>query len=238
MSEATHPGHRAADPVTLARATGVLYLLIIALGLFSELGVRGSVLVAGDPAATAQRVAASETLFRVGFAADVVVFLADVAVAVLLYVLLRPTSRVGAAGAAGFRLTGTAIYGVNLLNQSAALLVLTGAGWLTAFDAAQRNALSLFFLELHGYGYDLGLVFFGVHCLVLGWLLHRSDLFPAVLGVLMGLAGAAYLIGSFTLFLAPAWTGAVAPVYAFSLIGEVAFTGWLLVKGVREPAGA
>ena len=69
---------------------------------------------------------ASEGLFRIGFASDVIVFLCDVAVAVLLYMLLRPVSRTLSLMAAAFRLVGTAIYGANLLNQFAALHVLTG----------------------------------------------------------------------------------------------------------------
>ena len=98
------------------------------------------------------------------------------------------------------------------------------------------HRLALHALEVHRHGYDLGLVFFGVHCAMLGALLVRSTAFPSVLGVLMALAGAGYLIGSGTLFLAPPLAPSVAPVYALPLVGELAFAGWLLVRGVRPPA--
>ena len=119
------PAEMSLEPVqrTWARITGVLYLAIIVLGLFSELGVRGSVIVPGDPGATAGNILGSELLFRVGVVSDILVFLADVAVAVLLYLLLRPVSKLLSLTAAAFRLTGTAIYSVNLLNQVAALAV-------------------------------------------------------------------------------------------------------------------
>jgi len=162
--------------------------------------------------------------------------LSDVAVAVLFYVLLRPVGKAVSLVTAGFRLTGTAIYGVNLLNHFAALLLLNGGDYLAPFDPGQINALALFFLELHGHGYDLGLVFFGLHCLGLGYLFFRSDLFPRVLGVLMVLASFGYIIGSTTLFLFPGQADAVAPVYIAPIIGEVALCLWLIIKGVRTPS--
>jgi hypothetical protein len=224
------------SPVTYARITGVLYLIIIVFGLFSELYVRSTLIVRGDAAATASSIMASEGLFRIGLASDVVVFLCDVAVAALFYVLLRPVGRTLALTAAGFRLVGTAIYGVNLLNHFAAVHVLSGADYLTAFEPGHLHALALLFLDVHKHGYDLGLIFFGLHCLVLGYLLYESDLFPRVLGVLMVLAGAGYLIGSFTLFLLPDRAAAIAPVYAAPLIGEVSLCLWLLIRGVRARA--
>jgi hypothetical protein len=228
---ASHPSET--SQVSVARLTGLLYLVIIACGLFSELYVRSSLIVNGDADATAGNILAAEGLFRLGFASDLVVFLCDVAVAVLLYVLLRPVSRTLALMAAAFRLAGTAIYGVNLLNYFAALLVLGGADYLAVFDPAQRNALALLFLDAHKHGYDLGLVFFGLHCLALGWLLLKSEAFPALLGVLMALAGLGYLVGSFTLFLFPGQVTAVEPVYVAPLVGELALCLWLLIKGVR-----
>ena len=220
---------------TYARAAGILYLIIIVCALFSEVVVRSGLVIPGDAAATASNISRSEFLFRFGLVSDVVAFLSDVVVAVLLYVLLRPVNRVFSLAAAGFRLTGTAIYGVNLLNHLAPLLLLGGSDYLGVFDPGQVEALALFFLELHGNGYDLGLVFFGFHCLAVGYLLYKSGFFPMILGVLMVLAGAAYLIGSGTLFLFPDRADAVAFVYVAPLIGELAFGLWLVIRGVRAP---
>ena len=220
-----------------ARLAGVLYLAIIALGLFSELAVRSTLIVRGDAAATAANIAGAERLFRIGFAADLIVFLCDVAVAALLYFMLRPSGKTLSLTAAAFRLTGTAIYGANLLNLLAPLLILGGSGSFAMFAPERLQALALIFLDLHRHGYDLGLVFFGVHCLAIGALLLRSISFPRILGVLMALAGLGYLIGSFTLFLFPESAGAVAPVYAAPLVGELAFCLWLLIRGGKRSAG-
>jgi len=218
----------------MARSTGALYLLIIVCGIFSEAYVRSGLIVRGDATTTAANIVASETLFRVGFASDVLVFLADVAVAVLLYFLLRPVSHVLSMIAAAFQLVGTAIYGVNLLNHLAALLLLGGARYLDALAPPARDAMALFFLDVHQNGYDLGLVFFGLHCAVLGYLLWRSPSFPGVLGVLMVLASIGYLVGSFVRFLAPQFAELVQPIYVAPLVGELALCSWLLVKGVRQ----
>jgi hypothetical protein len=226
-------------PKSLARLTGALYLLIILLGLFAELAVRSTIRVPGNPSITALAIQEDLLLVQSGFLADIVVFLADVIVAVLLYMLLRPVGKALALTAAALRLTGTAIYGANLLHMLAAYLLVGGEmAWMTALTEAQLNELALFFLELHGYGYDLGLVFFGLHCALLGPLLWRSPAFPSVLGVLMLLAGVGYWVGSLTHFLAPDAVSLVEPVYVFPLVGELALTGWLLVRGVRDPAGA
>jgi hypothetical protein len=219
--------------VAYARITGVLYLIIIVFGLFSELFVRANLIVHGDAAATAKNILASESLFRVGFASDLVIFLCDVAVAFLLYVLLRSVSKTGSLISAGFRLTGTAIYGVNLLFYFAAILILSGADYQTSFNESQLNSLALMCLNIHKHGYDLGLVFFGLHCLFLGYLIFNSEYFPKILGVLMYLAGVGYVIGSFTLFLWPEYSATIAPIYVAPLVGELSLCLWLLIKGVR-----
>jgi len=221
------------SPITFARVIGVLYLIIIVFGMFSEVYVRSSLIVRGDAEATAGNVLASEMLFRIGFASDLMVFLCDVAVAVILYVLFRQVNNTGALILTGFRLTGTAIYGVNLLNYFAALLLLNGSEYLKVFDSSQLNTLALVFLNLHRHGYDLGLVFFGLHCLVLGYLIVKAGFLPAVLGILMILAGIGYVVGSFTLFLFPEFTTVIAPIYIAPLIGELSLCLWLLIKGVR-----
>lgn len=221
---------------TYARAAGILYLVIIVCALYSEVIVRSGLVVPGDAVATASNISRSDFLFRTGLVFDLVAFLSDVVVAVLLYVLLRPVSQVLSLTAAGFRLTGTAIYGVNLLNHLAPLLLLGGSDYLGVFDPGQVEAIALFFLELHGHGYDLGLVFFGFHCLAVGYLLYRSGFMPKVLGALMVLAGVGYLIGSGTLFLFPDRADAVAFVYVAPLIGELAFGLWLATRGVGAPS--
>ncbi len=215
------------SPQRYARMAGGLYLVIIVFGIWSEVFVRASLIVPGDAAATAGNIVAAEGLFRASFAADSIMALCDVALAVLLYVLLRPVNGTLALVAAALRLTQTAVIAVNLLHHYAALMLLNGADYSAAFPPQQLNALVALALEVHAHGYDLGLIFFGFSCLVLGYLIARSGYFPRVLGWLVMAAGAAYLAGSYTLFLFPDQAETVSPIYVVPLISEVALCLWL-----------
>jgi len=220
-----------------AHVTGILYLLIIITAGFAEGVVRSGTIVPGNAAATAANISGAETLFRLGFAADLVAFLADAAVSILLYLLLRPVSRGVALVAASFRLLAhPAIGAVNLLNHFAPLLLLGGT-YQGALSPEQVEALSLFFLEVHGIGYLIAGAFFGVHCLLLGYLLFNSPLFPKLLGVFLAVAAVGYLIESFGTFLAPQYEGVYGWIVAVpAVVAELWLCFWLLIKGVRIDA--
>ena len=221
-----------------ARAAGVLYLIIIVLGIWSEVFVRSALVTPGDAATSARAILAAEGLYRVAFAADSVMALSDVALAILLFGLLRPVSPLLALMAAAFRLVQAAIIGGNLMNHHAALLILKGAGDLTGLDADQIGALALLTTQIHGHGYDLGLIFFGLNSLITGWLILRAPFLPSVIGVLIAAAGVVYLTGSYLRFLAPALAEAFAPVYVVPLVAELSFCLWLLIRGVNAPEWA
>jgi hypothetical protein len=164
--------------------------------------------------------------------------LADVALAVLLYWLLRPVSALLSLIAAAFRLMQAAVLGLNLLHYAAAGLLLGGAAHLAGLEPPVRQALAAFSLDLHAHGYDLGLIFFGVSNLVLGYLVIRADFLPTLLGHGLAAAGGVYLLGSFTRFLAPDWFAVLQPAYVIPLVAELAFCTWLIVRGVRAAAPA
>lgn len=214
------------SPARLARIAGVLYLVIIVLGLWSEAGVRQALIVQGDAGATAANVAANAHLFRLSFAADAVMALADVGLAVLLFQLLSPVGLTLALAALAFRLVQAAVIGASLIHQHLAIL----------FATAENGDSSLVagFLNAHATGYDLGLVFFGIACLALGALIVRSGFLPKMLGYLLIAAGPVYLVGSFLRFLAPGLAEAFSPAYLVCVIAEAAFCLWLLFRGVDE----
>jgi hypothetical protein len=220
-------------PLIYARVAGFLYLIIIVFGISSEVFIRSILVVKGDATTTAGNILASEGLFRFGFVLDSIMLLSDVAIAVLFYVLLKPVSKTLALIAAAFRLTQAAILGFNLLNYYAALLLLKGVGYATAFNSDQLNALAMLFLDMHSHGYDLGLLFFGLSSIILGYLVVKSDYFPEVLGYGLIAAAVVYLTGSFTRFLFPDYVSFIEPIYIVPLIAELSFCLWLLLKGVR-----
>lgn len=226
------------SPKQMARFAGAAYLLIIVLGVWAEGFVRGSIFVPGEPAATAANLIAHEGLYRMGIVAETVMALADVTVAVLLYLILRVVSKPLALAALAFHLIETAMLGSNLLNGYAALAVLaanTGTALANApFDAVQAQMLADFFLTLHRNGYSLALIPFGINCILLGVLIWRAGFLPKLLGVGMAAAGLVYLVTGEVRFAAPEIYGTLTPAFFVCLIAELALALWLLIRGVNE----
>lgn len=230
--------HGGTPPKVYARVAGFGYLIIIASGIFAEFVVRSSLIVPGNATATANNILASQSLFRLGIAGDLVMLIADVVVALALFFLFKEVSKPLALLAAFFRLAQAAVLGANLLNVYVPLLLLSGGGgYLAILEASQLQGLALLFLNAHAYGYALGLVFFGVHCLLLGYLVLKSGFIPRILGGLLALASVGYLADSFARTLLPNYAeheGVFAlVVFAPAFVAELSFCLWLLFKGVR-----
>ena len=222
------------SPQRYARIGGVVYLAIIVLGIFGEAFVRGTLVVSGDATATANAIAASESLWRVGIAGDLLMHVLDLPMILLLYILLRPVSETLALLATFLNLIQTAVLVANKLNLLAPILLLGNAGGLDAFSPEQLHALSYLAIKAHGYGFGIGLIFFGFACLCRGYLIFKSGYFPRILGVLMALAGLSYLSNSLALLLAPALASALFPaVLVPAFVGELSFALWLTFKGVN-----
>jgi hypothetical protein len=225
------------SPQIYARVGGILYLFIIVVALFAEVFVRDRLIVSGDAAATAGNILGSETLFRVGLAGEMLTCVCDVALAMILYVLLKPVSRNLALLAAFFRLTFVSIYGVAKLFEIAALAVLGRADYLKAFEPQQLNALAYLSLRLHSYGYGVSLLFFGFCCVPFGYLIYKSGYLPSILGVLLVIGGMGYVIFSLAQMLAPGFAGRFLFPWIMlpAFLAELGLCLWLLVKGVNLP---
>jgi hypothetical protein len=224
-----------ASPQVYARIGGVLYLIIIVIGFCSEFFVRDKLAVSGDVKATANNIMASESLWRIGIAGDMILLVCAVALTLIFYVLLRPVNKNLALLAVFFNIVEFPIEAVSKLCLFAALFFSGNADYLKAFEPHQLHALVKISLKLHDYGFAIDLVFFGFACLVYGYLLFRSGYFPRTLGVLMAIAGLSYLMNSFTLILAPAYAGTIFFVLMLALIGELSLSLWLMVRGVNVP---
>jgi Domain of unknown function (DUF4386) len=220
------------SPQVYARIGGVLYLIIIVIGFCSEFLVRDKLVVSGD---TASNIVASESLWRISIAGDLILLVCAVALTLILYVLLRPVNKNLALLAVFFNIVELPIEAASKLCLFAALFLSGNADYLKAFQPNQLRALVKISLKLHDYGFGIDLIFFGFACLVYGYLLFRSGYFPRTLGVLMAIAGLSYLTNSFTLILAPAYAGTIFFILVLALIGELSLCLWLIVKGVNVP---
>src|SRR5215213_710416 len=222
------------SPLVYARVAGLLLLIVAILGPFSVIYVPSTLIVPGDAPATADNIRASEGLFRLGIVSDSLIFLIEIVLTALLYVLLRPVSRTLSLVAAFARLAMTIVQGINLLPYFTALLLVSGAGYLTVFEPAQSDALALLFLNAHGYGIFIWQLFFGLHLFVLGYLIFKSGYFPRILGTLMVLGSLGYLVDGYGNILFPNNAEIFGVIVGVtSVFGELPFFLWLLIKGVN-----
>ena len=222
------------SPQLYARIGGVLYLIIIVLGIVGEAFVRGRIVVPGDATATAANLRSMESLWRFGIASELFLLICSVVLALILYVLLRPVSRDLALLAAFFNLISIAMEGAYSLQLVEALFPLGTAGYLRAFAPEQLNAMASLSAKSHVYGFGVALIFFGCFCLVIGYLIFTSGYFPKAVGVLMQIAGLSYLTNSFALILAPSFADRIFPAIAvLGFVGEASLCLWLLLKGVN-----
>jgi len=216
-----------------ARLGGLLYLIIIIIGFVEQTVILNKLVVFGDAAATAQHILQSEFLWRANIAGHIILLICAVALALIWYVLFRPVSRNLALLSAFFGLISLSVESVSVLHLQAALTPLLNAGHFKGLDMQQAQAVSYLSVLSNVDDFGLALIFFGVDCLIGGYLIWKSGYFPKVVGVLMQLAGLAYLINSLSRILSPSFADILFPMILLpALVGEGTFCMWLLVKGV------
>lgn len=224
------------SPQKYARAGGVLYLVIIAAGMFGELFVRGTLFVPGDAGATAQRIMNAPGLWRTGISIDLLMQICDLPLMLIFYVLLQPVNKNLALLNLLCNLIQTAVLVANKLNLLTTLYFLGDAAYLQTFTPEQLHTLAYLPLKLHDAGFGIGLIFFGVVCLIEGQLIAISGFFPKLLGRLLQVAGVCYLANSFALILVPELAGKLFPVILLPpFVAELSLGLWLLIKGVNLP---
>ncbi len=217
-----------------ARIAGVLYLANAVTGFFSIVYVPSRLIVAGNAAATANNILASERLFRLGIVSELICAVEFIFLVWVLYRLFGGVNKTHAALMVILGLTFIPIMCVNALNEIAALTLLRGADFLSAFDERQRQAMAMLFLDLHRYGFVIGWIF-GVWLFPVGLLVYRSGFLPRALGVLLIAAGFGYLADSLTPLLLPTYPHVVDRIASVALtLGEPAMILWLLIVGAKD----
>ncbi|AAM05729.1 TPA: DUF4386 domain-containing protein [Methanosarcina acetivorans] len=222
-----------------AIVAGFGYLIIFLLGIIANFFVLQNLIVPEDAAATVNNIMANEWQFRLGILGFIIMVIFDVVVAWALYVLLKPVNRSLSLLAAWFRLVNATIFGIALYNLFSVLQLLGDANYLAVFEISQLQTQVMLFLSAFNYTWLIGLIFFGFHLFVLGYLILRSGCIPGILGVLLMIASLGYLIDSFANFLLPDYadyeTIFMLIVVVPGVIGELSLTLWLLLKGAKLP---
>ena len=217
-----------------ARVAGLLYLLASIIGFFCLAYVPGKLIVSGDATATADHVRASPNLLRFGIASELTSFIIFIFVVLALYRLFKTVSEKYAVAMATLLLVSIPISLLNVLNEIAALILVSGADFLSAFEKGQLDALAYLFLRLHGQGFVVAEIFWGLWLFPFGVLVIRSGFIPRFLGVLLFIAGSGYLASSFTSLLLPSYRHLVDQFAMVLTAGELPIIFWLLIWGAKD----
>ncbi|WP_072776757.1 DUF4386 domain-containing protein [Marivita hallyeonensis] len=216
-----HPvGTRSASKPAV-RLAGLLYLVIILSGLSAEFVFRGPLLSSGDATTTIDAIAASMGMFRAGLVGDVVMLLADIALALVFFALLSDRAPILALSAMVFRLMQATVI--------AASLVLLAA--VPGLVTKNQQDLVLAAVQAHAGGYDLGLILFGVNCFLMALIFLKVTALPRMISIGIAAAGVVYITGGLLRLTAPDWLVVFQPAYLICILAEVALCLWLLITG-------
>jgi hypothetical protein len=219
-----------ASPQFKARMAGAFQLLEALTATFGQVIVLDKLVVTGNAAATAANILGHERLFWLGFASSLIGVAFHIAWALLMYVLLKPVNRSVSLLAAFVILVCCAIQALTSLFYLAPLLILQGGSSLSAFTPDQLQALAFLFLKLNQYAFNIDLVFFGLWCILTGYLIFRSTFLPRILGVFLAISG----LGFMTYLYPPLAYHLFMPyIAAASALGEIPLELWLIVMGVN-----
>ena len=216
--------HRAA----LIAGLGLLIMVIAAP--FSELFVYPKLIVSDNAIKTIQNIIVNKTLFISGIFGYLITFIFDIVVAWALYVLLKPVNGDLSLLTSWFRLVYAVISLVALINLVSVLRLLNNSDYLTIYQPDQLHAQVMSFLRAFRDHWNFGLLFFGIHLLLLGYLVIRSKYIPKILGILLIIAGLGYLLTNLKPYLFPDINIDFA---MYTYYGELIFMLWLLIRGSR-----
>ena len=220
----------------LARTAGALYLILAAAGGFSQLYVRSTVSVPGDARATAANVVEHATLMRLGLIADLANITLFLLVALLMYTILKPVNDKIALAMVVFNAVAVAVMSLNMLNHLGALLVATEPGYTAGLASESVAALVALLLDMHGFGYLVAQIFFGLWLVPLGYLVYSSGYFSKPLGIMLMIGSAGYVADVVVALLSPGFESSLSLYLAMpSGIAEIAFLLWLLTRGAEIP---
>jgi hypothetical protein len=223
-----------------ARMAGLLYLLASIPAPIGLVYVPSKLIVSGDATATADRLRDSESLLRIGIASELFSQIIFIFVVLALYRLFKAVNETLARqmvilGA----LVSVPIVFLNVLNEIAALILVSGADFLSVFDKPQLDALAYLFFDLHNQGINVVAIFWGLWLFPFGILVMRSGFIPRALGVLLMIAGFGNVVGSVTTLLLPQYAKLVGQFATVLALGELPIVFYLLIWGARvQPSGA
>lgn len=223
----------------LSALTAGISLIIMALAAFFSYGyAHGSLVVQGDPTATLDNIMSSEMLFKAEIFGWLIILVCDIVVAWAFYIYLKPIHKHISLLGTFFRLIYAAILGVALLNLIFVMHLTDNPYYLSAFKMDHLQANAMLFLKAFDTIWSIGLVIFGGHLLIVGYLALKSGSVPKIISILILLASIGYMVIHLGSALLPQYDKILTILdYVFIVpmtAGELGFGLWLLFKGWKS----
>ncbi|WP_068505306.1 DUF4386 domain-containing protein [Paenibacillus kribbensis] len=225
-----------------ALTAGISLIIMALAAFFSYSFVHGNLVVKGDASITFNNILSSNGLFKAEILGWVIILISDIIVAWALYIFLKPMNKNLSLFGAWLRLAYSAILGMAILNLIFVLLLLRYTDDLSSFKIEQIQSLMMLFLEAFESIWSIGLIVFGGHLLIVGYVALKSDSIPKVISILLLLASIGYIVIHLSKTFLSQYDGVIAIlnlVFAIPMIaGELGFGIWLLLRGGKLPKSA
>jgi len=220
------PAPDATRKFALMAALGLLAMALLAP--IAQFGVLKNLIVPTDASATAANIAGSLGSFEAAIAIFFAVAILDVVVAFALYILLRPVHRTLALAVGWLRVVYAAVFAIALLSLLSVQQVVGSS--TTGVPSGQITSQVTTSIASFNNVWDVGLALFGLHLLGLGALLARAPAFGRIIGTLVVISGAGYLIDSIGRLLVPNYGLTLSMV---TFVGEALLIVWLFRLAIR-----
>jgi len=213
---------------TSAIIAGIGLLVIAIIAPIANFSILQRLVVPDDAARTFSNIAASEGQFRFGIILFLATAILDIIVAWALYVFLKPVNKSLSLLAAWFRIVYAAMLGIVSYYLIYVLQLISGAGYLSAFEPDQLHAQVMLSLDNFTHGWNFTLTIFGIHLVLLGYLLFKAGYIKKILGILVLIAGLGYMTDGIGKVFTSNYTMTIS---AYTFVGEVVLIFWLLITG-------
>ncbi len=216
-----------------ARIAGLLYLILVITGVYGIMYIPSQIIVPGDSVSTAKNMISNELLFRTGALNDIISNTIFLFLVLVLYRLFKQVNENQAKLMFALVIVQIPIVFMMEAFNITSLMILKG-NLLKTFELSQRQDLAMLFLKINDYGTLPLEMFWGLWLLPFGLLVYKSEFIPRIFGILLVIAGIAYMIDSAIALLFPSLSSFVnQPTLLLVAIGEISITFWLLIKGVK-----
>ncbi|MEK4191295.1 DUF4386 domain-containing protein [Paenibacillus odorifer] len=222
-----------------ALTAGISLIIMTIASFFSYGFVHGTLVVQGDASATFINIVSSNNLFKGEILGWIIIMIADILVAWAFYMFLEPVNQNLSLLGAWLRLTYSAILAISILTLIFVLLFTGNTNGFSTLTIEQTQAFMMLFLDAFQFIWSMGLVVFGGHLLIVGYVALKSDVIPKVISILLLLASIGYIIIHLSKMFLTQYEAVITTLnFIFTIpmiVGELGFGIWLLLRGGKIP---